>query len=108
MNFRTGTVSASEWDGLWKSGAKDPDATEEEFEAANERLENALSPYVDILYARGDYFGDRTLYVEIITPEGLTKNVLTDLQKWLLRDENKIWRIVIPCHLGVRQKDSEP
>jgi hypothetical protein len=92
-HYKYGPVSAA-WKGAWKSAKKDPEVTEEAFRLASELLTQMLRGFEDAPYARGDFFGDRTLYVEVKDRSSVTAEILESLRKWL--EIHPTWRVVIP------------
>jgi hypothetical protein len=95
--FKTGCLTAGEWDGYWKASDEVPPLTQEEFEDATERLERVVVNHSDVIYVRGDNAGDRTQYVEILDPGKFSEKIIRDLHRWVRAAKNTLWRIVIPC-----------
>ncbi|HKQ47768.1 MAG TPA: hypothetical protein VJZ71_06850 [Phycisphaerae bacterium] len=101
-----GTPSTEDSNGLWKSAPSDPDVTNEEYDRAYEVMEDWLSRLGKVgyrkgchFYFRGDNFGDRTQYLEIVDPSVLHIKVLLALQSLLREPRFAQWRIVIPTYL---------
>jgi hypothetical protein len=103
-----GTPSIEESNKLWKRSPHDSEIEWEEYEdAANSLLEHLRKRYtVDDgevdgeLYVRGDFFGDRTQYIELCKPEVFSKDFIEHLQLWLQEYEDGAWRILIPTYVG--------
>jgi hypothetical protein len=108
MEYVYGTPSGEESDGLWKRFPGEPDVTDDEYEAAANSLAQHLSKKYMLyrydvdgdLYVRGDFFGDRTQYVELYLPELISVDLISYLQSWLRDYEAGAWRIVIPTYVG--------
>jgi hypothetical protein len=90
------------WDRLWKACASDPDVDGEEWvsylAAIQEHFHNSYENFHDEFYFWGDFSGDRTLDLKIAKPAVLTVCLLTDLQKYLQLNGEKMWRIRIPIY----------
>lgn len=104
---RCGTPSIDEWRGPWKSTPSDSDVTDQEYSKACVRFDESLSTIGKIgfgegydFYLRGDNFGDRTQYLEIINPRILTIPKLLGIQRILRLPQNSQWRFYIPTDLG--------
>jgi hypothetical protein len=102
-----GTPSAEESNDLWKRSPEEPDTDLQGFLKAENSLQRHLAKYYAVyglqsegdLYLRGDFFGDRTVYLELYLPELLGLELITRLQAWLRRHEKGAWRIVIPTYV---------
>lgn len=99
--FDYGTPSANESEGLWLPSKNCTAPTGNEFEEVLEWLEERLEVFVkdwnlrtDDLYFRGDFFGDRTQYLEV-DKTCLKPELFAACKAWLnlLNDD---WRIVVP------------
>ena len=90
------------WDRLWKAHASDPDVEGEEWvsylAAIQEHFRNSYENFPDEFFFWGDFSGDRTLDLKIAKPAVLTGHLLTDLQKYLQLNGEKMWRIRIPIY----------
>jgi hypothetical protein len=92
--------------GTWKASADAPPLTEEEYYSVLDALERYVGEkYICGLREgyyqceiRGDNYGDRTHYFEIIDPEIFSVELIRYLQAWL--QDFPLWRIGTPCHLG--------
>ena len=93
LKYRTGPVS-TEWKGPWKSCEDDPEVAGEAYEFASESLDTVVKAFDNSIYIRGDFFGDRTLYVEVESAGKVTEGLLKVIQNWLVR--RSMWRVVIP------------
>ena len=107
MEYVFGTPSIEESKSLWKRFPAESDVTGTEYEAAYVALENYLSRRYTLwrdgrgdLYVRGDFFGDRTQYVEVYLPELISHDFISYLQSWLHDYDHGAWRIVIPTYVG--------
>lgn len=103
--FVYGTPSMEESNKLWKSSPNDSEIDWDEYEdAANSLVEHLRKRYtigVDgDLYVRGDFFGDRTQYIELCKPEVFSKDFIEHLQLWLQEYEGGKWRILVPTYVG--------
>ncbi len=88
-----GPVSV-EWKGLWKSSRQDFDVSQEAYVLASELLNELIQRMDSSSYIRGDFFGDRTLYLEVQGAHKVTTRMLNTLQEWL--KSHPMWRVVIP------------
>ena len=100
-----GTPSMEESNKLWKSSPHDSEIEWDDYEAAaNSLVEHLRKRYtVEVngdLYVRGDFFGDRTQYVELCKPEVFSKDLIEHLQVWLREYEEGRWRILVPTYVG--------
>ncbi len=99
-----GTPSAEESSKLWKRFPGEPGIDSEAYEAATISLERHLAKRYALfgsqadLYLRGDFFGDRTQYVELYLPELIGPEFIAYLQNWLRSYEGGAWRAVIPTY----------
>jgi hypothetical protein len=108
MEYVYGTPSVEESDSLWKRFPGELDVTGDEYEAAANSLVQHLSKRYTLysydvdgdLYVRGDFFGDRTQYVELYLPELISAAFISYLQSWLRAYDAGAWRIVIPTYVG--------
>ena len=107
-SYVIGTPSYEESNMLWKRHNTDNDVTGDEFEKSEVSLGSHLSKKMTLCagleegdgYLRGDFFGDRTHYLELYYPELLTLNFVDYLQEWVKSYEEGIWRIFIPTYSG--------
>ena len=90
------------WGRLGKTSPSDPDVDAEEWVTFLERIEEHFRCYYesfpDEFYFWGDFSGDRTLDVKIAKRTILTARLLSDLQKNLRSNGEKLWRIRIPIY----------
>lgn len=98
--------STEDWSGLWKSNPSDPDVSNDEYETVYEAFEKWLGGIGTVgysdgcdFYFRGDNYGDRTQYLEIVIPSALRMETLMALQGLLQMPRFAHWRIVIPTYL---------
>lgn len=91
--YRFGPVS-TEWKGFWKSSRADPDVAQEAYTLASEFLSTLISGFDGSPYVRGDFFGDRTLYLEAASISKVTSGLLKRVRHWLASHPQ--WRVVIP------------
>jgi hypothetical protein len=92
--------------GTWKASADAPPVSNEEYDDSTRALERNLgekyicgwSEGFYQCYVRGDNYGDRTHYLEVLDPEIFSLELITYLQAWL--QDFPLWRIGTPCHLG--------
>jgi hypothetical protein len=84
---------------LWKAHASDPEVDGEEWvtflEHIEEHFRTNYENFPDEFYFWGDFSGDRTLDLKIVKPAVLTARLLSDLQKYLQMNGQKMWRIRI-------------
>lgn len=107
MAYIYGTPSAEESDGLWKARPSDPDVDSEAYNAATLSLDAHLRNQFVLgatakrgdLYLRGDFFGDRTQYLELLVPELIGVELIGSLQTWLRAYDSGTWRVVIPTYV---------
>jgi len=96
------------WASLWKACPSDPEVDAEEWVTfvarIQEQFRNHYENFPDEFYFWGDFSGDRTLDLKIAKPTVLTARLLSDLQKYLQRHGQKMWRIRIPIYF----KPNEP
>jgi hypothetical protein len=100
-----GTPSLEESNKLWKRSPHDSEIEWEEYEAAANSLVEHLGRRYTVevdgdLYVRGDFYGDRTQYIELCRAELFSRDFIEHLQLWLREYEDGAWRIVIPTYLG--------
>lgn len=107
--YRSGTPSLLEWDGLWKASPRDADVTADESARVDEHLHRRLQTLGpvgfgegDAFHFRGDNYGDRTAYLEIVQPDALTADLLRTLQSWL-QDDPRLqgWRMFVVTYLDI-------
>ena len=87
---------------MWKAHTSDPEIDGEEWvtflEHIEEHCRNNYENFPDEFYFWGDFSGDRTLDLKIVKPTVLTARLLSDLQKYLQLNGQKMWRIRIPIY----------
>ncbi|RBP41196.1 hypothetical protein DES53_10725 [Roseimicrobium gellanilyticum] len=100
-----GTPSAKESALLWLPAKDSSVPTGDEFEDACEFLEKKLRTYLrstklrrDACYLRGDFWGDRTQYLEVDELRALTPSFFQTVSDWLKELEGQ-WRVAIPHEL---------
>lgn len=102
--FRYGTPSIDEWDGMWTRSSCDPPITDEELRYVWDGWfdkQDMLGPLGDQFYCRCDCYGDRTEYLEIREPDCLTPSLLFTLQSWLGGDPIlQRWRLLLSTYMG--------
>jgi hypothetical protein len=90
------------WGRLWKAHASDPETDGEEWVTFLDRIEEHFRTnyenFPDDFYFWGDFSGDRTLDLKIAKTTVLTARLLSDLQKYLQMNGQKMWRIRIPIY----------
>ena len=90
------------WDSLWKACPGDPEVDGEEWvtfvDRIQEHFRSNYENFPDEFYFWGDFSGDRTLDLKITKPTVLTSRLLSDLQKYLQMNGQKMWRIRIPIY----------
>src|SRR5271166_3409164 len=90
------------WDKLWKASPSDPEVDGEEWvnfsELMQEYFRGSYEKFPDEFYFWNDFSGDRTLDLKIAKPTVLTARLLSDLQKYLQVNGQKMWRIRIPIY----------
>ena len=90
------------WNKRWKSCANDPELDGEEWvtflAGIQEYLRQKYDNYPDEFYFWGDFSGDRTLDLKIAEPTVLTARLLTDLQKYLTQNGQRMWRVRVPIY----------
>jgi hypothetical protein len=100
--YAIGETEVECWGRLWKASPSDPDVDSEEWVTFLERIEehfrNNYENFPDEFYFWGDFSGDRTLDVKIAKRTILTARLLSDLQKYLRSNGEKLWRIRIPIY----------
>jgi hypothetical protein len=97
----SGTPAAWEGTDLWLQDPGGSLPSGDEFENCIDHFDKVLDRWLKAnghrrgdCYYRGDFFGDRTQYLEIKKAEALNEPLLTHLQQ-LLREWDG-WRVVIP------------
>jgi hypothetical protein len=103
--FVFGTPSAKESDHLWLPAKESGAPTGNEFESACTFLEKKLIAYLraaklrrDACYLRGDFWGDRTQYLEVDDTRALTPAFFEAISDWLRELEGQ-WRVAVPHKL---------
>jgi len=90
------------WGRLWKACASDPEVEGEEWVVFLDRIEehfrNSYENFPDEFYFWGDFSGDRTLDLKIAEPTVLAARLLSDLQKYLQMNGQRMWRIRMPIY----------
>lgn len=106
-NYRSGTPSITEWNGLWRSSTTDKQVSDKEYEEYcvffRKRLIGVGKVGFDDdcdFYFRGDNYGDRTQYLEIVRPASLTFQLVSTLQEWLREPRFRQWRIMILTYVS--------
>lgn len=104
--YRSGTPSLEEWNGLWKSAPSDPPVSDDEYEGVTSAMNERLSSLGKVgfeegcsFYFRGDNYGDRTQYLEVVDFEILTPALIRKLQSWLHDPTLRMWRILIVTYI---------
>lgn len=108
VEYVCGTPSYEESNKLWKRFPRDSEIEWEDYEAAANSLTHHLQKRYQVfnydtdgdLYVRGDFFGDRTQYLEFYLPELISEEFFKYLQEWLCEYENGAWRILIVTYLS--------
>lgn len=106
-DIRFGELNLAEWRGRWKSSPSDSDCTGEEYD----RIESEFSKLLSRLgkagsdegcdfYSRGDFLGDRTLYLELVNHRVLEWELVGALESWLSRPDLRTWRVLIVTYAG--------
>ena len=97
-----GETDFESWGRLWKAGDSDLELDGEEWviflERIQEHFRSNYENFPDEFYFWGDFSGDRTLDLKIAKPTVLTARLLSDLQKYLQINRQKMWRIRIPIY----------
>ena len=100
--YSVGETDFECWSRLWKACASHPELDGEEWVTFLERIQehfgNNDEKFPDEFYFWGDFSGDRTLDLKIAKPTVLTARLLSDLQKYLQLNGQKMWRIRIPIY----------
>lgn len=90
------------WSRLWKACPSDPEVDAEEWvtfvAGIQEQFRTHYENCPDEFYFWGDFSGDRTLDLKIAKVSVLTARLLSDLQKYLQINGQKMWRIRIPIY----------
>jgi len=102
QGYAIGETEFECWSSLWKARPSDPELDAEEWviflERIQERFRNNYENSPDEFFFWGDFSGDRTLDMKIAKPTVLTACLLSDLQKYLQINGQKMWRIRIPIY----------
>ena len=100
--YSIGQTDVEWWGRLWMARASDPEVDGEEWVTFLEHIEEHFrinyENFPDEFYFWGDFSGDRTLDLKIAEPRVLTARLLADLQKYLQRNGQRMWRIRIPIY----------
>src|SRR5215469_3095231 len=108
QGYAIGETNSECWCSLWKARPGDPVVDAEEWMTFLQHLEEHFRSnyenFPDEFFFWGDFSGDRTLDMKIAKPTVLTARLLSDLQKYLQRHGQKMWRIRIPIYF----KPNEP
>jgi hypothetical protein len=87
----------------WRFSHSEAPCTGREFEDALISLESAIEKHISregyapgVIYARGDYFLERTQLVEVADPNTFNQALVKELREWLRGMQPAKWRIVIP------------
>jgi hypothetical protein len=100
--FTIGETDFECWGRLWKAYPGDPEIEGEEWvtflESIQEHFRSNYENFPDEFYFWGDFSGDRTLDLKIAKPTVLTNRLLSDLQKYLQMNGQKMWRVRIPIY----------
>jgi hypothetical protein len=108
MEYVFGTPSLEESDQPWKRFPGESDPTREEYHRSAQSLAAHLEKRYSLFSAgrggdvrvRGDFFGDRTQYVEFHLPELISRDFVVYLQLWLRSHDDGAWRVMIPTYVG--------
>jgi len=102
QGYAIGETEFECWSSLWKACPSDPELDAEEWviflARIQERFRNNYENFPDEFFFWGDFSGDRTLDMKIAKPTVLTACLLSDLQKYLQINGQKMWRIRIPIY----------
>ena len=98
-----GTPSAEESNLLWLSNSEEVTVDGNDYEKASFSLEKHLAKRYDlgsenrlgVCYVRGDFYGDRTQYLEVYDEQIITVEFLKYVQEWIASYEPGGWRVVI-------------
>ena len=97
-----GETNSECWCSLWMARPGDPVVDAEEWVTFLQHLEEHFRSnyenFPDGFFFWGDFSGDRTLDMKIAKPTVLTVRLLSDLQKFLQMNGQKMWRIRIPIY----------
>ena len=100
--YATGETDFESWDRLWKASPSDPEVDGEEWVNFSERIHEyfrrGYENFPDAFYFWNEFSGDRTLDLKIAKPTVLSARLLSDLQKFLQVNGQKMWRIRIPIY----------
>ena len=90
------------WNTLWKARPSDSEVDPEEWviflDRIQEHFRRNYENFPDEFYFWGDFSGDRTLDLKVAKPAVLTARLLSDLQKYLQMNGQRMWRIRIPIY----------
>jgi hypothetical protein len=107
--YKMGTPSLQEWEGLWRHSEQERPATIDECRKATDSLWSHLEKSYrvgsgdwDDLFLRGDFLGDRSQVLEVVYPPVLCQGVFQQLSDWIASTAPK-WRVIIPTFLGHRE-----
>jgi len=102
QGYAIGETEFECWSSTWKACPSDPELDAEEWviflARIQERFRNNYENFPDEFFFWGDFSGDRTLDMKIAKPTVLTACLLSDLQKYLQINGQKMWRIRIPIY----------
>lgn len=93
--FAIGETHFDCWGRLWKGSRSDPEVDGEEWVTfvarIQEHFRSNYENFPDEFYFWDDFSGDRTLDLKIAKPKVLTAGLLSDLQKYLQTNGQKMW-----------------
>jgi len=97
--YSIGETNFECWGRLWKARASDPEIDPEEWatflEEIEEHFRTTYKNFPDEFYFWGDFSDDRTLDLKIAKPTVLTAGLLSDLQRYLQTNGQRMCRIRI-------------
>ena len=100
--YAVGEPDFESWSRLWKAHSGDPEVDGEEWvtfvECIQDHFRKNYENFPDEFYFWADFSGDRTLDMKIAKPTVLRARLLSDLQKYLQMNGQKMWRIRIPIY----------
>jgi len=100
--FKFGCLSFEEWSGLWKYSEDESDVDGNEYynfcKDLDVWLRREFSSYPEEFYLWGDFYGDRSVDVEIVNGEMLNEEFIEKLQQYLYANNN--WRFKIPTYIN--------